>query len=180
VTRGTRPKKSSSSRGFAREARGARGVWGFWGFWRLKTEFFILLYFFSRIRADVASGPHGQQTTSAGKGGGEGGRGEAREGMRALTRTPMSARTLERVRTDAVMRSHGGIGTCSRTQCFTPGNFKTVARVRPSHGRPCGHRPTVRPSVRPSVIVRVTTLISNNKADMPCILSCKLWITCSR
>jgi hypothetical protein len=32
VTRGTRPKKPSSSRGFAREAR---GVWGFWG---LKTE----------------------------------------------------------------------------------------------------------------------------------------------
>jgi hypothetical protein len=32
VTRGTRPKKPSSSRGFAREARGARGVWG------LKTE----------------------------------------------------------------------------------------------------------------------------------------------
>jgi hypothetical protein len=41
VTRGTRPKKPSSSRGFAREARGARGVWGvwgFWGFWGLKTE----------------------------------------------------------------------------------------------------------------------------------------------
>jgi hypothetical protein len=35
VTRGTRPKKPSSSRGFVREARGARGVWGFWG---LKTE----------------------------------------------------------------------------------------------------------------------------------------------
>jgi hypothetical protein len=32
VTRGTRPKKPSSSRGFAHEARGARGVWG------LKTE----------------------------------------------------------------------------------------------------------------------------------------------
>jgi hypothetical protein len=39
-------------------------------------------------------------------------------------------------------------------QCFTPGNFKTDATVRPSHGRPCGHRPTV----RPSIIVRVTTL----------------------
>jgi hypothetical protein len=41
VTRGTRPKKPSSSRGFAREAhgaRGVRGVWGFWGFWGLKTE----------------------------------------------------------------------------------------------------------------------------------------------
>jgi hypothetical protein len=31
--------------------------------------------------------------------------------------------------------------------------------VRPSHGRPCGHHPTVRPSVRLSVIVRVTTLM---------------------
>jgi hypothetical protein len=35
VTRGTRPKKPSSSRGFARKARGARGVQGVWG---LKTE----------------------------------------------------------------------------------------------------------------------------------------------
>jgi hypothetical protein len=32
VTRGTRLKKPSSSRGFFREARGA------WGFWGLKTE----------------------------------------------------------------------------------------------------------------------------------------------
>jgi hypothetical protein len=41
VTRGTRPKKPSSSRGFARGARGVWGVWGvwgFWGFWGLKTE----------------------------------------------------------------------------------------------------------------------------------------------
>jgi hypothetical protein len=41
VTRGTRPKKPSSSRGFAREARRARGVWkvrGVWGFWGLKIE----------------------------------------------------------------------------------------------------------------------------------------------
>jgi hypothetical protein len=38
VTRGTRPKKPSSSRGFAHEAHGARGVRGFWGFWGLKTE----------------------------------------------------------------------------------------------------------------------------------------------
>jgi hypothetical protein len=38
VTKGTRPKKPSSSRGFAREARGASGVWGFWGFWGLKTK----------------------------------------------------------------------------------------------------------------------------------------------
>jgi hypothetical protein len=35
VTRGTRPKKPSSSRGFAFEARVSRGSWGSWG---LKTE----------------------------------------------------------------------------------------------------------------------------------------------
>jgi hypothetical protein len=33
-------------------------------------------------------------------------------------------------------------------QCFTLGNFITDATVRLSHGRPCGHHPTVRPSVR--------------------------------
>jgi hypothetical protein len=38
VTRGTRPKKPSSSRGFAREARGARGAQGARGAWGLKTE----------------------------------------------------------------------------------------------------------------------------------------------
>jgi hypothetical protein len=52
----------------------------------------------------------------------------------------MSARTHARIRTDA--------------HCFTPGNFKKNATVRPSHGRPRGHRPTVRPSEN----VRVTTL----------------------
>jgi hypothetical protein len=30
-------------------------------------------------------------------------------------------------------------------QCFTPGNFIMDATVCPSHGRPCGHRPTFRP-----------------------------------
>jgi hypothetical protein len=46
VTRGTRPKKPSSSRGFAREARGARGTWGSWGSWGswgLKTENCLVL-----------------------------------------------------------------------------------------------------------------------------------------
>jgi hypothetical protein len=38
VTRGTRPKKPSSSRGFACGACGARGAWGAWG---LKTEHFF-------------------------------------------------------------------------------------------------------------------------------------------
>jgi hypothetical protein len=38
VTRGIRPKKPSSSRGFAHEARGARGCWG------LKTEHLFPLF----------------------------------------------------------------------------------------------------------------------------------------
>jgi hypothetical protein len=41
VTRGTRLKKPSSSRGFAHEARGelgTRGTWGSWGSSGLKTE----------------------------------------------------------------------------------------------------------------------------------------------
>jgi hypothetical protein len=29
-------------------------------------------------------------------------------------------------------------------ECFTPGNFKKDATVRPSHGRPRSHRPSVR------------------------------------
>jgi hypothetical protein len=41
VTRGTRPKKPSSSRGFACEARGARGTWGSWG---SKIEIFFALF----------------------------------------------------------------------------------------------------------------------------------------
>jgi hypothetical protein len=41
VTRGSRPKKPSSSRGFAREVREARGAQGSWG---LKTEFFFSLF----------------------------------------------------------------------------------------------------------------------------------------
>jgi hypothetical protein len=31
---------------------------------------------------------------------------------------------------------------------FTLGNFITDATVRPSHGLPSGHRPSVRPSIR--------------------------------
>jgi hypothetical protein len=36
----------------------------------------------------------------------------------------------------------------ARTAVFSPCNFKTDSIVRPSHGRPCGHRPIIRPSVR--------------------------------
>jgi hypothetical protein len=53
------------------------------------------------------------------------------------------------IRADACARPRGW-------QCFTLGNFKTDATVRPSHERPYGHCPTV----RPSVIVRVTTLLA--------------------
>jgi hypothetical protein len=54
----------------------------------------------------------------------------------------------------------GGEGDASaRTRLvFTPGNFKKDATVRPSHGRPRGHRPIVRPFVRPSENVRVTIM----------------------
>jgi hypothetical protein len=48
-----------------------------------------------------------------------------------------SVRTHVRVRADASV--------------LPPGNFKKDTTVRPSHGRPRGHRLTVRPSVRPSV-----------------------------
>jgi hypothetical protein len=45
------------------------------------------------------------------------------------------------VRAGACARPHG-------RQCFIPGNFITDTTVRPSHGRPCGHRSTVHPFVR--------------------------------
>jgi hypothetical protein len=56
----------------------------------------------------------------------------------------------------ASMRTHGRVS--ADAPCFTPGNFKKDATVRPSHGRPRGHRPIVRSSVRSSKNVRVTTL----------------------
>jgi hypothetical protein len=114
VTRGTRPKKPSSSRSFA---RGARGAWGSQGlktkilfsFFKTATttkkrQFFILFYFFERLR------PHEQQTTSAGEGRGRGGeeRGgnkcvyadagyvRADVGLRPRERTGASARTRSR------------------------------------------------------------------------------------
>jgi hypothetical protein len=82
---------------------------------------FLYLYFF------LASA---QTVDCVRRGGGRGGR----EGMRASARTPMSARTLGRVRVDASVLSLG--------------NFITDATVRPSHGRPSGHCPSIRPSVR--------------------------------
>jgi hypothetical protein len=80
---------------------------------------------------------------------GEGGRGEGREVRPHGRPCPCgrifaSARTLECIRVDASVLSLG--------------NFITDA-MHPSHGRPSGHRP----SVRPSVIVRVTTLVQANR-----------------
>jgi hypothetical protein len=44
VPRGTRPKKPSSSRGFAREARGAQGSGGSWGLKTKNQIFFSFLF----------------------------------------------------------------------------------------------------------------------------------------
>jgi hypothetical protein len=53
------------------------------------------------------------------------------------------------------VRRGGGRGGEGGNKCvradasvLPPGNFITDATVRPSHGRPSGHRPIVRPSVR--------------------------------
>jgi hypothetical protein len=80
------------------------------------------------------------------RGGPEGGRGQGDDLVRADG--PMSAWTQNLVRADA-----------SR---FIPGYFITDATVRPSHGRPNGHRPSVRLSVRLSAIVRVRTVVHIN------------------
>jgi hypothetical protein len=64
---------------------------------------------------------------------------------------------MERLRTPYIVPWHPWPGRCpsARTRSrprgrgsFTPGNFKKDTTVRPSHGRPHGHRPIVRPSVR--------------------------------
>jgi hypothetical protein len=58
-------------------------------------------------------------------------------------------RSRPRVRGHASARTHARV--CADAAVLPPGNFKKDATVRPSHGRPRGHRPIVRPSVRPSV-----------------------------
>jgi hypothetical protein len=62
---------------------------------------------------------------------------------------PRPARTL-----GASVRTHHVPADAS----VTPGNFKKDATVRPSHGRPRGHRP--------SVIVRVTILLCIKVQDL--------------
>jgi hypothetical protein len=72
---------------------------------------------------------------------------------------------MECLRTPYVVPCHGLDAARPRgRECFIPGNFKNDATVRPSHGRPRGHCPTVRPSVCPSVIVRVTTLVLDDSS----------------
>jgi hypothetical protein len=97
------------------------------------------------IRTDIRGegrggegGEGGRERGGRGEGEGRGGRGEGRE---RGGEGDASARTYGRIRADA--------------PCFIPGNFKKDAIVRPSRGRPRGHRPIVRPSEN----VRVTTMI---------------------
>jgi hypothetical protein len=70
-----------------------------------------------------------------------------REGGSASARTPVRPCGHCRVRADASV-----LFSC---------NFITDATVRPSHGRPSGHRPTV----RSSAILRVTTLVQGGLAS---------------
>jgi hypothetical protein len=64
-----------------------------------------------------------------------------------------SARTLDcvradhRVGADAGVRPRGYASVRTDASVLSPGNFITDATVRPSHGRPSGHRPIVRPSI---------------------------------
>jgi hypothetical protein len=72
--------------------------------------FFFFSFFFSRLRgvADAAQHPRGQQTASAGEGGGE-------RGNACVARTPMSARTLGCVRADTPCPC-GRVVVSARTQ----------------------------------------------------------------
>jgi hypothetical protein len=127
VTRGTRPEKPSSSRGFAREARGA---WGFWDFGDRKPKivncnfflsfqagnnyqiylffkyFFYFLFLFCFFAcARIAVGREGE-------GGGEGR--EVRPHRRPCPRGRWGASAqTHHVRADARMRPR-------RRECFTP------------------------------------------------------------
>jgi hypothetical protein len=95
---------------------------------------FLCYFIFSR--------PRGQQTASAGEGGGEGGRGEGRRGEGGEL-----VRGWAYVRADTWSRPRG-------CECFTPMELHngcySASKSRTTH------RPS---SVRPSVIVRVTTLL---------------------
>jgi hypothetical protein len=70
----------------------------------------------------------------------------------AWTRVHPRGRTWVRANGLSSARTHGYVRADASN--LPPGKFKKDATVRQSHGRPRGHRMTV----RPSVIVRVTTL----------------------
>jgi hypothetical protein len=209
VTRGTRPKKPSSSCGFTREARGAqgtRGTQGTRGSWGLKTEnrtsfsslfqqpatkknkFIFYFYFRSSartgyVRADATARPHRASEGVQREGEGREMSSSARTGLCSHGRIVASvlmrlypcgliiASTLTRlyprgrayVRTDAGARPRRQVGVYADASRFIPGNFIMDATVRPSHGRPSGHRPIV----RPSAIVCVTTLLQHPLVQAP-------------
>jgi hypothetical protein len=87
-----------------------------------------LFLFYFRVRADAAQRPQGRIVESA--------------WMHSCPRG------RECIRADALSCLRGCAHVRADAPCFTPGNFKKDATVRPSHGRPRGHRPIVRPSVR--------------------------------
>jgi hypothetical protein len=88
-----------------------------------------------------------------------------RRGVSARTRLYLRGRVP--IRTDAHLCPRGHADVHADASVLSLDNFITNAIVRPSHGRPSSHRPSVCPfvrpsvrlSVRPSAIVRVTTLV---------------------
>jgi hypothetical protein len=123
VTRGTRPKKPSSSRGFAREAREARGSRGSWG---LKTEIFFSL-FKPAITPKNKNKFREEGSSRDGEGSREG-EGEGRQGKQFA-----SAR-MHCVRMDVELRPHGWI--------FSRTDGKNCPRVKSRPRGKCGRART--------------------------------------
>jgi hypothetical protein len=153
VTRGTRPKKPSSSRDFACEFYGARGVWEVWGFWGLKTEnckflffqagnnyqkkilFFIFIFifiFFPRVRANHRLRPQGR---------GKGREGEVRGGRKCVRpRRRPCPHGRWGASADALMSARTGVFYSRELHngCYSASESRTTQR-------PSSDRPTVRP-----------------------------------
>jgi hypothetical protein len=105
VTRATRPKKPSSSRGFAREASGA------WGSWGPKIEFFFLSF-------------QAAWTQPVRRGGGRGVHGKGRRGMSAFAQTFL-------VHADVGLHSPGQTLSARKRFLPRPRTVKTCSRVNP-------------------------------------------------
>jgi hypothetical protein len=144
VTRGTRLKKPSSSRGFAREAHGARGSRGSWG---LKTEnqtFFSSL-FQRRVRTDAIARPHRASEGVQREGEGKEMTSSARTGLCPCGCIVASARMrlCPRERRGASARTtsyvHGRIVASVRTPTST-WTVKLCPRVKPCPRDNCGRR----------------------------------------